>query len=253
VGRYYRAMQPSAPAQSSAAQSSARLASGSPAVGIPPSLFAFALLYGGLCVLAGVLGTKLAALGTWPLVGPLAVESGIFAFLLLVVIASAVAELFGRAMADRLVRFGFVPLVVSMILLVTVIRVVPPAPFWHDQDAFARLLGQGARMQLAGLVSYGVSQSLNVAVFARLSRPGRRLLWLRAWLASLLSQAVDTVLFITISFAGTGLPLGEIMAGQIVAKLVLSTVMVPPLIYLFVGMGRWLDRRKTILIPAHTD
>jgi hypothetical protein len=49
---------------------------------LPTSLFAFSLLYGGLVVLAGVLGTKIAALGHWPLVGDLAVESGIFAFLL---------------------------------------------------------------------------------------------------------------------------------------------------------------------------
>jgi uncharacterized PurR-regulated membrane protein YhhQ (DUF165 family) len=117
---------------------------------IPLSLFAGALLYGGLCVLAGVLGTKIASLGDWPVVGHLAVESGIFAFLLLVVLGSATAELHGATTANRLVRFGFVPLIVSMILLVTVINVVPPAPFWHDQDAFARLLGQGARMQMAG-------------------------------------------------------------------------------------------------------
>lgn len=216
-----------------------------PTVAVPRSLFAFALLYGGLCVLAGVLGTKLASLGTWPLLGPLAVESGIFAFLLLVVISSAVAELYGRNLANRLVRFGFVPLIVSMVLLVTVIHAVPPASFWTDQDAFARLLGQGARMQLAGLISYGVSQTLNVAVFARLAQGGR-MLWMRAWIASLLSQVVDTLLFITISFAGTGLPLGEIMAGQIVSKLILSTIMVPPLIYVFVGLGRWLDRMGPI-------
>ena len=104
---------------------------------IPRSLFAVSLLYGGMCVLAGVLGVKLASLGHWPLLGDLAVESGIFAFLLLVVMASAVAELFGQDTANRLVRFGFVPLIVSMILLTTVINVVPPAPFWGDQDAFA--------------------------------------------------------------------------------------------------------------------
>jgi hypothetical protein len=43
--------------------------------GIPTALFAFSLLYGGLVVLAGVLGTKIAALGHWPLVGDLAVPA----------------------------------------------------------------------------------------------------------------------------------------------------------------------------------
>jgi len=215
---------------------------------IPRSLFVFALLYGGLCVLAGVLGTKLASLGTWPVLGELAVESGIFAFLMLVVLANAVAELHGKDVANRLVRYGFVPLIVSMILLMLVIHVVPPAPFWQDQEAFARLLVQGARMQLAGLISYGTSQTLNVAVFSRLAGAGNgqggqgRALWVRAWIASLLSQVVDTLLFITISFAGTGLPLAEIMTGQIISKLILSTLMVPPLIYVFVALGRRLDR-----------
>ena len=82
---------------------------------IPRALFIYALLYGGLVCTAGVLGTKLASLGTWPVLGTLAVESGIFAFLILVVLSSAVAELYGRDTANRLVRFGFVPLVVSMV------------------------------------------------------------------------------------------------------------------------------------------
>ncbi|WP_421836269.1 queuosine precursor transporter [Novosphingobium sp.] len=215
--------------------------------GIPTSLFAFSLLYGGLVVLAGVLGTKIAALGHWPLLGDLAVESGIFAFLLLVVMASAVAELYGQDVANTLVRFGFVPLIVSMLLLTFVIKVVPPAPFWGDQEAYARLLGQGARMQFAGLISYGTSQTLNVYVFSRLAGGRGRLLILRAWIASLLSQMVDTLIFITISFAGVTdaagvpLPIGEIMAGQIAAKLLLSTIMVPPLIWAFVKLGRKLD------------
>jgi uncharacterized integral membrane protein (TIGR00697 family) len=220
------------------------------APGIPRSLFVFALLYGGLAVLAGVLGTKLASLGHWPLLGDLAVESGIFAFLLLVVLSSAVAELFGQDTANRLVRFGFVPLIVSMVLLTVVIHLVPPAPFWHDQPAFARLLGQGARMQFAGLISYGTSQTLNVAIFSRIAGGSGRWLLLRAWIASMLSQIVDTVLFITISFygvvdqaTGQAMPIARIMEGQIVSKLLLSTIMVPPFIWLFVRLGRRLDRR----------
>ena len=219
---------------------------------IPRSLFIYALLYGGLVVLAGVLGTKLASLGHWPVLGDLAVESGIFAFLLLVVLSSAVAELHGREVANRLVRYGFIPLIVSMLLLTFVIRVVPPAPFWSDQEAFARLLGQGARMQFAGLVAYGISQTLNVWIFSRMAgqtgqsgqggQGSNRTLLVRAWVASLLSQTLDTVLFITISFAGTGLPIGQIMEGQIISKLLLSTIMVPLFTWAFVVLGRRLDR-----------
>ena len=44
---------------------------------LSPSLFLFSIVYGGMVVLAGVLGNKQVALGSW-----LAVEAGIFAFLL---------------------------------------------------------------------------------------------------------------------------------------------------------------------------
>src|SRR5215213_7586373 len=82
---------------------------------ISPSLFAFAIFYGGMVCIAGVLGNKQVALG------PLAVEAGIFAFLLLVITSSAIAELHGRETANRLVLIGFVPLVVSLALSLLVL------------------------------------------------------------------------------------------------------------------------------------
>ncbi len=81
------------------------------------SLFAFGIFYGGMVCIAGVLGNKQAALG------PLAVEAGIFAFLLLVVVSSAVAELHGRATANRLVLIGFVPLIASLLLTLLVLAI----------------------------------------------------------------------------------------------------------------------------------
>jgi len=216
---------------------------------VPRALFVYALLYGGLVCTAGVLGTKVASLGTWPVLGPLAVESGIFAFLILVVLSSAVAELYGRDAANRLVRFGFIPLIVSMLLIQFVIHVVPPAVFWDKQPQFEVILGQGSRMMFAGIIAYGTSQTLNVFIFSRIAARKGSALWLRALIASFLSQIVDTLLFITIAFYGvqmedgTPMPILAIMEGQIIAKLTLSVIMVPPFIYLFVGLGRRLDSR----------
>lgn len=210
---------------------------------IPKSLFIFSLVYGGLVVLAGVLGTKIAN------IGPLNVESGIFAFLMLVVLSSAVAELHGKSVADRLVRYGFIPLILSMALIWLVIR-LPSAPFWSLQDQFAGILGQGARMQFAGLISYGISQTLNVYVFTKLKGEGSgRAAWLRGLIAGVLSQALDTVLFITIAFygvvdpaSGQEMPIANIMTGQIIAKLTLVVVFVPLLISAMVKLGRKLDQ-----------
>ena len=211
------------------------MASASPA--IPRSLFAFSIFYGGMVCIAGVLGNKQVALG------PLAVEAGIFAFLLLVVTSSAVAELHGRHLANRLVQIGFVPLVVS-ILLAVVVLAVPASPQMDParRDAFTLMMGGTPRIWLGGIVAYGISQTLNVTIFSWLKgREGATLLWFRAGLASVLSQIVDTLLFVTIAFAGV-FPIGELLLGQMLAKVVLSAVLVPPLIYVFVGLGRRLDR-----------
>lgn len=204
---------------------------------ISPSLFALSIFYGGMVCIAGVLGNKQVALG------PLAVEAGIFAFLLLVVTSSAVAELHGPQVAGRLVRVGFVPLLVSLALSF-IVYTLPASPEMipANRDAIQLVLGATWRIWLGGIVAYGVSQTLNVTIFAALKgKEGSKLLWLRAAIASMLSQVVDTLLFVTIAFYGA-FPIGQLLVGQMIAKVTLSAVLVPPLIYVFVGIGRRLDR-----------
>jgi queuosine precursor transporter len=176
---------------------------------IPRSLFIFSLIYGGLVCMAGVLGTKIIALG------PLTVEAGILAFLQLVVLSSAVSELHGSAVANRLVRYGFIPLILSA-LLIQIVIALPAADFWKQQEAFAGILGQGSRMMAAGVVSYGISQTLNVALFDRLKSGTGKLVWLRGMITPLLISAI-------------------------IAKMVLSIIMVPILIQAAVALGRNLD------------
>ena len=205
---------------------------------LSPSLFAFAIFFGGMVCIAGVLGNKQVS------VGPLAVEAGIFAFLFLVVTSSAVAELHGRATANRLVQIGFLPLVVSLILTLLVLA-APAAPdMQHDRlAAFELMMGGTPRIWIGGIVAYGISQTLNVTIFSWLKgREGARLLWLRSAVAGVLSQIVDTLLFVTIAFYGV-FPIATLLVGQMIAKVVLSALLVPPLIYAAVALGRKLDAR----------
>jgi uncharacterized integral membrane protein (TIGR00697 family) len=211
----------------------------SPPSALSPSLFALAIFYGGMVTIAGVLGAKQVALG------PLAVEAGIFAFLLLVITSSAIAELHGRAIADRLVRLGFVPLIVAIVLTFVVIQLPTDEGMYEPaKEAFPIILGQSWRLMAAGIIAYGVSVTLNVYIFSKLSeRPGS-MVAVRAAIASVLSQIVDTLIFITIAFVGVR-PIAELILGQMLAKVVLSIVLVPPLIYVFVGLGRRLDTRQS--------
>jgi queuosine precursor transporter len=224
------------------------LASAAMEIRLPRSLFAFSVFYGGMVCIAGVLGNKqvwlgpLSQLGTLIGAGPLAVEAGIFAFLLLVIVSSATTELHGRAAANRLVGYGFVPLLTS-VALTAIVLALPPSPSMAqaNRDAFQLLMGQNLRIWLGGVVAYGVSQTLNVTVFSALKgREGARLLWLRSAVASVASQVVDALIFVTVAFLGV-FPIWQLLIGQMLVKAVLSAVIVPPLIYCAVAIGRALD------------
>jgi queuosine precursor transporter len=217
----------------------AAMTDSNPPNAIRPSLFAFAVFYGGMVCIAGVLGNKQVALG------PLAVEAGIFAFLMLVVTSSAVAELHGRETANKLVLFGFVPLIFSVLLTLLVLGV--PASPDMDPDrlsAFDLMMTGTPRIWLGGILAYGISTLLNVLIFSRLKASGgAKLLWLRAGIASVLSQIVDTLIFITVAFYGV-FPIANLLLGQMLAKAVLSIVLVPPVIYAFVAIGHRLDSAR---------
>jgi uncharacterized integral membrane protein (TIGR00697 family) len=106
--------------------------------------------------------------------------------------------------------------------------------------AFEMMMGGTPRIWLGGILAYGTSQMLNVTIFSALRRGEGGLLWLRAGIASVLSQIVDTLIFVGVAFYGV-FPIGELLVGQMLAKVTLSIVLVPALIYLFVGIGRALD------------
>jgi uncharacterized integral membrane protein (TIGR00697 family) len=206
---------------------------------IPRGLFLLAIFYGGMVPLGGFLGAKQVALG------PLAVEAGIFPFLSLVAMSSAVAEAYGKPTADKLVRFGFVPLVVAILLALLVLQLpTDPGMYPPAKEAFPIIVGQSWRMMAAGILAYGVSVTMNIWLFDRLRGAAGSSAFgagVRGFIAAALSQIVDTLIFITVSFYGVR-PIADLLLGQMLAKVVLSLVLVPPLIALGVALARRLDR-----------
>ena len=198
------------------------------------SLQQFAVLYGGLLVVAGVLGFKLIKLG------PLAVPGGVFGFLLAIVVTNATAELHGRPVAQRMVLMGFVPLLVSVGLMQLVLA-LPPAAGWDGQAVAEQVMGSSMRLILAGIVAYGISQTLDVTIFTWMrGQPGGHMLWVRATVAAFVAQTVDTLIFVTIAFYGK-FALLPVIGGQLAAKALVWGLAIP-LLYLAVAVGRRLDR-----------
>ncbi|MFA6219733.1 MAG: queuosine precursor transporter [Erythrobacter sp.] len=210
---------------------------------IPRAMFVYTLLYGGMTVLAGVLAYKQVRL--WP--SDLSVEAGIFPYLLLVVISSTLAQLYGQARANLLVIWGFIPLAISAALILLVLGLPASSDMGADRlAAFETVLSSTPRIMASGPAAYGVSLLLNVWLFSKLRGSGEgegtASLMIRGAIASALSQAIDSVIFITLAFYGE-FPITGLLIGQVIAKVMLSLLLVPFLITGGVAFARWLDAR----------
>ena len=212
------------------------------AAAAPRALFPYTLLYGGMTVLAGVLAFKQVQLPPTDL----AVEAGIFAFLILVVVSSTISQLYGQGVANKVVLWGFVPLLVSSALMQLVLGLPPSTEMIQfrpeDLAAFEQVHRSTWRVWMAGPAAYLTSLLLNVWIFSKL-RGTTAGLMVRGAIASALSQAVDSVIFITLAFYGE-FDITNLMIGQILAKVALSIVLVPFLITGGVAFAKWLDSRN---------
>ncbi len=238
-------MNTATPAQAQSTSETSPAASAAGMIQMPRGLFVYLMLYGGMTVLAGVLAFKQVQL--WPT--DLAVESGIFAFLILVVISSTVSQLYGQKYATRIVWLGFVPLLIASVLMQLVLALPPSVEMLSgradDLAAFERVHNTVWRVWAAGPAAYIVSLLLNIWIFDRLRGSGEAStigLMIRGAVASALSQAVDSVIFITLAFYGL-FPIMDLLIGQVIAKVALSIVLVPFLITGGVRLAKWLDAR----------
>ncbi|MFU7529286.1 queuosine precursor transporter [Qipengyuania sp. ASV99] len=217
------------------------------ALAAPMGLFVYIILYGGMTVLAGVVAFKQVQL--WP--SQLAVEAGIFPFLLLVVITSTIAQLYGQRLANRLIWVGFLPLALSAALIYLVLSLPASSEMLEfrsaDLSAFETVMGQTPRILMAGPAAYITSLLLNVWIFSRLRGSGDAStigLMIRGAIASASSQALDSIIFVTLAFYGE-FDITNLLIGQVLAKVTLSIVLVPFLITFGVRAAQWLDMRET--------
>jgi uncharacterized integral membrane protein (TIGR00697 family) len=132
---------------------------------------------------------------------------------------------------------GFVGLACTF-LLIQLALWWPAAPFWNQEDAFRGILGMTPRIIAASLAAYVLSQFHDVWLYNLLKdRMNGRHLWLRNNLATILSQLIDSVVFIVIAFYGI-MPVLPLIIGQWAVKVVLA-LCDTPLVYAAV----WCIRR----------
>lgn len=132
----------------------------------------------------------------------LLLPAAVIAYPVTFLFTDVVAEVEGKKSARSLVMTGFY-LSLVMVALLWAARLLPPAPFWTHQEAWDRILGATPRIVLASMLAYVVSQNHDVWAFHwwKEKTAGRHL-WLRNNLSTMVSQLIDSALFITVAFWG---------------------------------------------------
>ena len=184
-------------------------------------------IFVGLVVMAQILANKIVLFGTFTL------PAGVIVYATSFLVTDILCEFYGKKKALEAVWGGFL----ASILLVLAVKIAiawPPAPFWPGQEAFQSTLSMTERIVLGSLVAYVISQNWDVRVFHKLREmTGGRHLWLRNNVSTMTSQALDTVIFITIAFYGV-LPVVPLIVGQYIVKLLIAA-MDTPFIYVVRG------------------
>lgn len=168
--------------------------------------------------------------------------AGAMLFPLTYIFGDLLTEVYGFKKARLIIWTGFgANLFMVLVFLLTL--ALPYPEFWHGQEAFQTVLGLTPRLLTASLVAYLVGEFFNSMVLSKLKvKTKGRLLWVRTIGSTIIGEGLDTILFITIAFAGT-LPadaLGGIILAQYLWK-VAYEIVVTPFTYIVVN---WVKRRE---------
>ncbi|HXU88483.1 MAG TPA: queuosine precursor transporter [Methylomirabilota bacterium] len=199
------------------------------------------------CLLtANTMATKLI------MVGGVVLTAGVVIFPVSYVVGDVLTEVWGYGAARRVIWLGFA----CNTLMVAALWLggeLPPAPFWKGQDAYEAIFSQTPRVLAASFVAYLVGEFTNAFVLAKLKIATQgRWLWMRTIGSTVVGQALDSAVFVTLAFAGTVAPgaLLQIVTAQWIVK-VLYEAAATPLTYAAVG---WLKSREGVdVYDRHTD
>ncbi|MBW2972444.1 queuosine precursor transporter [Candidatus Woesearchaeota archaeon] len=182
-----------------------------------------------LTVAANILANKIVVFG------PFTVPAGVIAFSMTFLLTDILSERWGKAYARKAVWAGFYANIVFVISLYIALAWTP-APFAAESASmFAEVLKLTPRLFLAGIVAYLISQHHDIWAFHFWKRVTKnRHLWFRNNASTIISQLLDSVIFIVIGFYGV-FPVLPLILGQWVVKIIIA-LLDTPFMYLIVWL-----------------
>lgn len=173
-------------------------------------------------------------------IGPFAVSGAVLLFPITYIFGDIFTEVYGFAASRRAIWLGFFGTLL-LYLMGAITIALPPAPGWHNQQAFASVFGFIPRILAASLIAFWAGEFANSYTMARLKLfTDGHMLWTRTIGSTIVGQAVDTTLVIILTFIGT-VPIST-LANMIVTGYALKVgyeVLATPLTYLVIN---WLKR-----------
>ena len=161
--------------------------------------------------------------------GPFTFDGGTLLFPISYIFGDILTEVYGYRRSRRVIWVGF-GCAALMALVLAVVGALPPAGGWENQEAYQAILGTTPRIVLASLIAYFAGEFSNSYTLAKMKvLTHGRWLWTRTIGSTLVGEGVDTVLFVTIAFAGT-LPwplFWSIIVSNYLFKVGLEAVMTP--------------------------
>jgi len=135
--------------------------------------------------------------------GPFTFDGGTLLFPVSYIFGDILTEVYGYRRSRRVIWTGF-GCAVLMVAVLAVVGALPPAEGWENQEAYLAILGTTPRIVLGSLIAYFAGEFSNSYTLARMKVLTRgRWLWMRTIGSTLVGEGVDTLLFVTIAFAGT--------------------------------------------------
>lgn len=160
-------------------------------------LFLFTgILFAACMLIANILAAKIIQIGPW------SAPAGVLIFPLAYIINDLIVEVWGYARARLIIWTGFgVNLLAAVFYMVSI--ALPAAPFYEGQEAYRMILGSSVRIVMASLVAYLTGSFLNAFVMSRFKKltQGKGFSF-RAILSTLVGESADSLVFITVAFAG---------------------------------------------------
>lgn len=160
------------------------------------------------------------------------------------IFGDVLTEVYGFKRSRLIIWTGFACNLFMAALFMLVVA-MPHPEFWQFQDAYAAVLGMTPRVVAASLVAYFLGEFSNSVILSKMKLFTRgKWLFSRTIGSTIVGEGIDTVVFITIAFAGTVPPsvLFSMMIAQYIFK-VLYEIAATPLTYLAVG---WVKKKETV-------